>query len=67
MCLCKKMEAERIRKQLYMSCRGFSSAQSRAWTNSWIKFTCKLWTNALPSSKREKEQVINETKISNEV
>lgn len=40
---------ERIRKQLYMSCRGFSSAQRRAWTNSWMKFTCKLWTKVRPS------------------
>lgn len=57
MCLCKNMETERIRKQLYMSCRGFSSAQSRAWTNSWIKFTCKLWTKALPSAKRDVNQL----------
>lgn len=41
---------KRIRKQLYMSCRGFSSAQRRAWTNSWMKLTCKLWTKARPSA-----------------
>jgi len=44
---------ERIRKQLYMSWRGFSSAHRRAWTNSWMKFTCKLWTRARPSAKKE--------------
>lgn len=42
-------DKERIRKQLYMSCRGFSSAHRRAWTSSWMKFTCKLWTKARPS------------------
>ena len=40
---------KRIRKQLYMSWRGFSSAKRRAWTNSWMKLTCILWTRALPS------------------
>lgn len=48
-CVCVQMDKERIRKQLYMSCRGFSSAHRRAWTNSWMKFTCKLWTKARPS------------------
>lgn len=47
---------ERIRKQLYMSCRGFSSAHRRAWTSSWMKFTCKLWTKARPSANKGEER-----------
>lgn len=47
---------ERIRKQLYMSCRGFSSAHRRAWTSSWMKFTCKLWTKARPSANKGEEK-----------
>lgn len=57
-CMSENIETERIRKQLYMSCRGFSSAQSRAWTNSWMKFTCKLWTKALPSAIVRQKQAI---------
>lgn len=50
-------DQERIRKQLYMSCKGFSSAHRRAWTNSWMKFTCKLWTKARPSANKKGEGV----------
>lgn len=48
-------EAEkRIRKQLYMSCRGFSSAHKRAWTSSWMKFTWRLCTKARPSANHDR-------------
>ena len=40
----------RIRRQLYMSWRGFSSAKSLDCTSWWIKLICILWTKARPSS-----------------
>ncbi len=58
-CVQMDKDKERIRKQLYMSCRGFSSAHRRAWTNSWMKFTCKLCTKARPSVNIEGERGID--------
>lgn len=56
----RRGQRKRIRKQVYMSCRGFSSAHRRAWTSSWMKFTCRLCTKARPSVNRvrtEKELI----------
>lgn len=46
----------RIWRQLYISCRGFSSAKSRDCTSEWMKFTCKLCTRVRPSTGGETEK-----------